>query len=209
MTLVNYMKVHQPKIVVAENVPHLERIGSGKVLKTIVRDLEAAGYSFVVWKLFAPDYGVPQRRTRLFFIGVRNDIKGTPTKPSIQFPKHRSIDWAINDLLHVIDESVPNQSQYFLASRAKKGNGQGDERNRMGFPAYTIRANAKSRVQYHYSLPRRLTIRECARLQTFPDDFRFEHSSTTNIMQVGNAVPPVLAHLVASAVNKFLRDLET
>ena len=209
-SLVRYMEQHKPKIVVAENVPHLEKMGKGAILNTIVKDLEDVGYEFQVWRLYAPDYGIPQSRKRLFFIGVRNDIEGFPEKPN---PTHfdgdyRSIDWAINDLETVTDESVPNQSQYFRASKAKRGNGQGDEINKSGQPSYTIRANAKSRVQFHHSLNRRLTVRECARLQTFPDDFQFPHSATTNIMQIGNAVPPLLAHRVAQSIAVFLKDLK-
>jgi DNA (cytosine-5)-methyltransferase 1 len=138
---------------------------------------------------------------------VRDDLSGAPTPPAIEYQadKYRSIDWAIADLMPVSDETVPNQSQYFLASKAKKGNGQGDEKSKKGQPAYTVRANAKSRVQFHYGLDRRLTVRECARLQTFPDDFVFPHSATTNVMQVGNAVPPVLAYKVALSVASFLR----
>jgi len=69
-------------------------------------------------------------------------------KPEARFEKaHRNIEWAIGDLIDVTDESVPNQSQYFAASRAKKGNGQGDENNHKDKPAYTIRANPKSRVE--------------------------------------------------------------
>lgn len=65
----------------------------------------------------------------------------------------------------VSDNSVPNQGDYFAASKAKRGNGQGDESNKKDKPAYTIRANPKSRVQFHYSLDRRLTVRECARFR--------------------------------------------
>lgn len=207
-TLIRYMQTHQPKIVLAENVPHLASMGGGSVIDTIVEDLQDAGYKFEVWRLFAPDYGVPQNRTRLFFVGVRNDIDGFPLKPKqTHAGSHRSIDWAINDLENILDESIPNQSQYFKASRAKKGNGQGDETNKAGSPSYTIRANAKSRVQYHYQLDRRLTVRECARLQTFPDDFAFPHSATTNVMQVGNAVPPLLAHHVARSIADFMKKI--
>ncbi|MFC1806250.1 DNA cytosine methyltransferase [Planctomycetota bacterium] len=209
-SMVRYMERHQPSLVVGENVPYLEALGKGAVIQTILSDLRAAdpGYDFVVWRLYGPDYGIPQTRTRLFLVGTRRDIATRPCEPN---PTHdessyRSIDWAIEDLAHIEDESVPNQSQYFRATRARKGNGQGDETNKAGRPSYTIRANCKSRVQFHYRLDRRLTVRECARLQTFPDTFVFPHSATANMLQIGNAVPPVLAHHVASACLRFFLE---
>jgi DNA (cytosine-5)-methyltransferase 1 len=206
--LINYMELHQPQIVIGENVPNLARMQNGAVLKTIKEDLEKAGYAFNVWHLYAPDYGIPQSRSRLIFVGVRKDLSCFPILPPETHPDaHRTIEWAIDDLKKISDESVPNQSQYFLATKAKRGNGQGDEKSRLGEPGYTVRANAKSRIQFHYSLNRRLTVRECARLQTFPDNFKFPHSATTNIMQIGNAVPPVLGHHVAEAVAKCLGEL--
>jgi len=207
-SLVRHMQARKPKVVIGENVPHLARIGGGSVMNTIVQDFRGAGYRFEIWNLYAPDYGVPQNRTRLFFVGVRNDLEGFPEKPiPTHSDNHRTIEWAIDDLSGVINETVANQSQYFKASKAKKGNGQGDEKNRRGLPSYTIRANAKSRVQFHHELDRRLTVRECARLQTFPDDFIFPHSATANIMQIGNAVPPLLAHHVAKSIANFLKSL--
>jgi len=211
--LTHYMDIHNPPIVVAENVPHLARMGRGSVMETIVADFEAAGrgYKFEIWNLYAPDFGVPQRRNRLFFIGIRSDVAsehGMPMPPEPRFVDDpRSIDWAIGDLMPIADSSIPNQDQYFKASKAKRGNGQGDETNKRGLPSYTIRANAKSRVHFHYELPRRLTVRECARLQTFPDKFVFDHSATANIMQIGNAVPPILAHSVAKQIAKYISGL--
>lgn len=206
--LVRYMKTHKPKVVCAENVPHLARMQGGAVMKTIVQDFEREGYKVQVWDLFAPDYGVPQSRRRLFFICTRDDLPGEPVRPDGKFSNaHRGTKWAIEDLKYIHDDSIPNQSQYFKASKAKKGNGQGDERCRADAPSYTIRANAKSRVQFHYELDRRLTIRECARLQTFPDGFVFPHSATTNVMQIGNAVPPLLSYTVATAIRNFLDTL--
>jgi DNA (cytosine-5)-methyltransferase 1 len=211
-TLVTYMRKHKPVVVVGENVINLERMENGEILKTIKTDLANVGYKVEVWKIFAPDYGIPQRRTRLFFICVRNDVQeqyGFPTMPKPEFvDKHRSIEWAIGDLINVTDESVPNQSQYFGASRAKKGNGQGDESNKKDLPAYTIRANPKSRVQFHYSLDRRLTVRECARIQTFPDDFKFSHAKTASVSQIGNAVPPILAYIVAKTIADYLKTMK-
>ncbi len=209
---VRYMQYHQPRIVVAENVPNLGRMKDGTVLTKILEDLEACGpgYRFTVWPLFAPEYGVPQARSRLFLVGVREDLSGSPVIPApSHFWQPRSINWAIEDLENVEDESIPNQSQYFRASRAKKGNGQGDEVNRINEPAYTVRANAKSRVQFHYRLLRRLTVRECARLQTFPDSFVFPFAATTNIMQIGNAVPPILAFQVAQSIERYIEGLNS
>lgn len=205
--LIKYAKVHQPKMIIGENVPGLINIDNGEVLKQIVNEIEAVGYKAKIWTMYAPEYGVPQNRTRIFIVCVRNDLIGFPTCPE---PTHkesyRTIEWAINDLEIVSCESIPNQSQYFLASKAKKGNGQGDEVSRADEPGYTVRANAKSRVQFHYSLDRRLTVRECARLQTFPDDFVFPHSATSNIMQIGNAVPPMLGHIVAESIAEWLKE---
>lgn len=204
--MIRYMNHHRPMIVIGENVPNLAKMNGGSVLETILTDFRNAGYRFEVWTMHAKDYGVPQGRVRLIFMGVRDDLVGFPLKPNPTNEVH-SIEWAIGDLINISDESVPNQSEYFKANKAKKGNGQGDEANRANEPAYTIRANAKSRVHFHYQLDRRLTVRECARIQTFPDDFIFRHSKTTNIMQIGNAVPPILAHFVGESVAKYLINI--
>lgn len=203
--MIRYMECHKPKVVIGENVINLKRMDEGAVINTIINDIENAGYRVNVWQLYGPEYGIPQMRNRLFFTCVRNDLRGMPARPDpLYADDFHSIEWAICDLENISDESVPNQSQYFSASKAKKGNGQGDEVNQRDQPAYTIRANPKSRVQFHYSLDRRLTVRECARIQTFPDDFRFSHSMTTCISQIGNAVPPVLGYIVAQQIALFL-----
>lgn len=210
LSMVRYMKEHKPEIVIGENVPNLEKMNNGAIIDKIVADFEDCGYTFSVWKMEAKKYGVPQDRVRLIFVGIRNDIfskAGSPEKP-LETGVIHPIEWAIGDLVNINDESIPNQSQYFLASRAKNGNGQGDETSKMGEPAYTIRANAKSRVHFHYSLNRRLTVRECARIQTFPDTFVFKHSKTTSIMQIGNAVPPMLAHAVGKSIATFVEKKE-
>jgi DNA (cytosine-5)-methyltransferase 1 len=195
-------------IVVAENVSHILRLNDGKDLRKVLAEFRSAGYSMHTWKMYAPDFGIPQARDRVFFIGVRNDLHGAPSKPEAGHAKrHRSVEWAIRDLIRVKDESIPNQSEYFQAGIAKTGHGQGDEISKRTLPGYTVRANAKSRVQFHYRLKRRLTMRECARLQTFPDDFVFPHPPTNTIKQIGNAVPPILAYQVARQIEGFLRSL--
>jgi DNA (cytosine-5)-methyltransferase 1 len=209
LALVKYMREHKPKVVIGENVQGLLTLGKGKVIEIILSDLKSCGYNFELWTLCAPNYGVPQNRKRVFLVGVRSDLPNFPEFP--EFPEfennHRSIKWAIEDLESITDESVPNQSQFFKAAKAKGGKGQGDEVSKPDKPGYTVRANAKSRIQFHYSLDRRLTVRECARLQTFPDNFHFPHSATDNIMQIGNAVPPVLAHAVGEAISNYLTQI--
>jgi len=207
--LLNYMKIHQPRIVIGENVIHLARMKEGEVLKTIVEDFESVGYHFDVWNLYAPDYGVPQSRKRLIFVGVRNDIKGFPVRP---VPTNENapvtISTALGDLESVVDETVTNQSQYFVASKATSGGGQGDTVNDPDKVALCIRANSRGRIQFHYKLPRRLTVRECARVQTFPDEFVFPYTTQRNLTLIGNAVPPVLAHAVAKSVVNFIHAID-
>ena len=202
--LIDYMKEHRPPVVVAENVPHLEKMHGGLVLQTILEEMSAVGYRFKVWRVPCADYGLPQRRVRLFLVGVRDDIKQDPLPPPPQIFHHVvTIDEALKDLEDVEGEAVTNQGQYFVATKATAGAGQGDEVSRRGEPAYTVRANSKARVQFHYSLERRLTVRESARLQSFPDEFVFPHATGHNMMQIGNAVPPIIGHLVGEAITDF------
>lgn len=209
--MTKYMRKHKPKVVVGENVLGLGRKFKDGVdaLEIITRDLRNCGYRVRVWEMYAPDYGVPQTRGRLIIVAVRRDLVGFPDKPvpTFQKGKYRSSKWAIEDLEDVVDESVPNQSQYFKALKAKSGDGQGDEVTQADLPSFTIRATPRSRIQFHYKLPRRLTMRECARIQTFPDNFIFPFASmTTTIKQIGNAVPPMLGSAVANSIQKFLEE---
>lgn len=207
--MAEYMRAHRPDMVVGENVPHLATLHEGQYLRTILRDFEDEGYNFTVWNLFAPDYGLSQSRRRLFLIGVRKDLGLPPAAPAPTHKlRHRPIEDAIGDLIQVTDESVTNQSQYFVATKATAGGGQGDHVNRRGELAYCIRANAKARIQFHYELERRLTVRECARLQSFPDEFVFPFAAMSSMTQIGNAVPPILAHHVARAVAEHLARLD-
>ncbi|OCQ94305.1 hypothetical protein BCD64_04930 [Nostoc sp. MBR 210] len=201
----DYMNLHKPEIVVGENVPFLEKLEDGFFLRYILNEFESVGYNFKVWKIYCPDFGLPQSRTRLFLIGIRSDIGSFPQPPTPEsFLKPVSINEAIGDLVEITDETIPNQTQYFVATKATKGSGQGDQKSKYGEIAYTVRANTKARVHFHYSLDRRLTVRECARLQSFPDEFIFPHSASQNMLQIGNAVPPIIGHLIANRIYKFI-----
>lgn len=207
--MVRYMEHHRPKVVVAENVPHLLKMKKGAMIEEVLSEFEEVGYDFKVWNLHCPSYGLPQNRNRLFLVGVRRDLQGEPAMPTPLFAgRHRPVEWAIDDLSAVADETIPNQSQYFVATKATAGAGQGDQVNKKGSVAYCVRANPKARVHFHYDLDRRLTVRECARLQSFPDEFVFPHASGPNIMQIGNAVPPIIAHQVGRSLSDYFSGLE-
>lgn len=125
--LIRYMEVYRPRVVVGENVPGLANMNGGEVLDIIKNDIALAGYNVEVWPLFAPDYGIPQKRSRLFIVAVRNDLSGFPKIPQKTHSDndYRTSRWALEDLEQIIDESMPNQSQYFKASKAKKGTDKG------------------------------------------------------------------------------------
>ena len=64
---------------------------------------------------------------------------------------------------------------------------------------------SKSLCNFHYELERRLTVRETARLQSFPDEFVFPHATSKNFMEIGNAVPPIIGHAVMCQIAEFMR----
>ena len=206
--MVDYMRLHQPKVVIGENVPLLKGMKEGALLDRIVGDLTAVGYRVKYWFLNCPDYGLPASRRRIFILCVRNDLPGFPVAPT---PTHVmrpvTIDEALDDLIAIDDETVPNQSQYFVATKATAGAGQGDQTSERGKVGYAVRANAKARIHFHYALPRRLTVRELARLQSFPDEYVFPFAAGPNVILIGNAVPPIVGHAVTRSVLHFLDGL--
>jgi len=209
LSMIGYMRHHRPDVLIGENVPHIASLHKGIYLRKILEDIKAVGYNPAVWELFAPDFGVSQSRRRIIIIATRAEIGFPPRQPIGTFvSKFRPIEFAIDDLKTVTDEQVPNQSQYFVATKATSGGGQGDHKNKKGELAYCIRANAKARIQFHYDLERRLTVRECARIQSFPDEFVFPHSAMNNMTQIGNAVPPVLGWSVAKVIAEFLHNVD-
>ena len=206
--MVEYMRIHQPKIVVGENVPLLKGMKDGTLLKRIISELGQVGYTVRHWFLNCPDYGLAASRRRIFIVCVRNDLPGFPASPApTHVLNHVSIDKAIDDLIPITDEAVPNQSQYFVATKATAGAGQGDQTSERGKVAYAVRANAKARIHFHYELERRLTVRELARLQSFPDEFVFPFAAGPNVMLIGNAVPPIVGHAVMASIASYFARL--
>ncbi|MEM4203254.1 MAG: DNA (cytosine-5-)-methyltransferase [Candidatus Methanomethylicaceae archaeon] len=204
----------QPAIFVAENVSGLISANDGEALEIIKSDFARAGIGYRVFSkvLDAADYGVPQRRRRLFIVGVRSDIDRdfefpTPTHAEPILADAMGLQrWvtAREALKDLEDEKVLMSLPNHERSKAKLTRGQGNKPIRPDAPSTTIRAEHHGNIEFHYSLPRRLSVRECARLQSFPDDFVFKAPMSSAYKLVGNAVPPVLAWHVAKAVAGFL-----
>ena len=101
------------------------------------------------------------------------------------------------DKLNLLSNSGYSKAKFF------KGK-QGNIITKANQPAPTIRAEHHGNIEFHYSLPRRLSAREAARIQSFPDDFIFVKSTTDAYRQIGNAVPPVFAWHLAQMLKKIL-----
>lgn len=189
----------KPKVFVAENVKGLTMNHNEESFKQMISEFEDAGYS-VDWRIYlAADYGVPQMRERIFIVGTKAKGKIKPFSPPE--PELLSSEWitardAIGDLEDVAENAVDNHTW----SRAERSPDQGNRILKADRPSDTIRAECHGNIQFHYSLPRRLSMREAARIQSFPDNFRFMAKLRNTERQVGNAVPPVLAWHIARAV---------
>lgn len=214
LSMAKVIKMLKPKVFLAENVKGLISWENGLAINTIIHDFAKIGYD-VEYKLFnAADYGVPQCRERVIIIGVRKDLNKKIEWP---IPTHSCDDpnlkpWvtikeAIGDLeddeKHI---SLPNYG--FSKAKLCKGK-QGNTVTKADRPAPTMRAEHHGNIEFHYSLPRRLSAREAARIQSFPDDFVFYKSVSDAYRQIGNAVAPVFAWHMAQTLNKILNEEKT
>jgi DNA (cytosine-5)-methyltransferase 1 len=171
----------KPKLFIMENVPGFLTQGGLERIK------RAAQPYWIRYKVLnAADYGVPQRRKRVFFIGSREKlIFRWPTKSSMV-----TVREALTD--------VPD-SKYSKAKRLDKG--QGQRILPWNGVSPTIRAEHHGNIEFHPDNHRRLSVRECARLQTFPDNFTFDSVSMSVAYRlIGNAVPVEMARQIAKGL---------
>jgi len=217
----------KPKIFVAENVEGLTNLNGNETLEKIINDLQSVGYFVEHLLLNAANFGVPQNRKRVFIIGIRNDIN---TKNEVPYPaethgenkiKIITSKDAIEDLWNKIDSPYILNHSSKDYSKAKFYEGkkmQGNIKINPDKPAPTIRSEHHGNIEGHYRTfddnnPgninnwRRLTVREVARLQTFPDNFIFPVSASSAYKQIGNAVPPVLAWHIFRSINIYLNNI--
>lgn len=198
--IVEAVKRVQPKVFIAENVGGLLLKQNAYSLEKILEDFNSLGYNVSYQLYHCEDYGVPQTRERVIFVGTRKDLPTfTPPTPSVFEPI--TAQEALQDL-----ENHPQDKAFsHIWSQAKVSGEQGNRHLIANRPGYTIRAECHGNIQFHYALPRRISMREAARIQSFPDTFMFPGGLRETERQIGNAVPPVLAWHLANAVKNVLQ----
>ncbi len=206
-SMMEVVKRTKPLVFVAENVRGLLTMNNGQAIQTIVKDFESLGYNVVYELLTAADYEVPQARQRVIIVGT---LKGKlppfkHPKPVLEKSNWITLKEAIGDLEKTVEGGLANH----FWSKAKKNNGQGNNLVSPNKPGPTMRTEHHGNIEWHWNGKRRLSAREAARIQSFPDDFVFHPSTSAAYKQIGNAVPPVLGWHVAKSIEKFLdRELK-
>ena len=214
----------KPKFFIMENVKGMLTLGKGEVFKQILQDFEAAGYKIYHKLLNARDYGVPQIRERVFLVGVREDIDFKYTFPE---PTHGDGDLFLKPyvtLKDAIGDLEDNPGDYYTGSFSSIYMSR-NRKKRWDEQSFTIQASGRHAPLHPSGLPmkkvdkdkwifpdgeenhRRLSVKEVARIQTFPDWFEFSDGGNENISkntrldkiykQIGNAVPVQLGGAIA------------
>lgn len=240
----------KPKAVIIENVPGLAKLYGSKAKNEIFRKFEECGYNCTLQELFAPDYGVPQIRKRIFFVGVLKKYgKFEFPKPILKPDNYITCEDAIGDLPSLEKDLGQEVSKYeknpyrdyqkkmrgnnstlhnhvgtkhtdlvksVISHVPEGGNhknlpkGIGESRKfNEAWTRYHSQKPSKTidtghRNHFHYKYNRIPTVRENARLQSFPDDFIFVGNRTQQNRQVGNAVPPLLGFHIAKQLRNVL-----
>lgn len=211
LSLVDRLK---PKVAIAENVKGM-LVGNAKgYTKAVMSRFKEIGYKPQLFLLNAIDCGVPQKRERVFFCAIRNDIK----KPKLLLnPKHRLIACgeACQDLQELTKDEIEQTSHKSETDltwwpKTKPGSDYADAVMAQGLnkklwshkklsqsrPSFTLTATD---MINHWSSPRQLTFREWKRLGSFPDDYKAKSDKIGKYM-IGMSVPPKMTEAVARAV---------
>lgn len=233
-----FIQHYQPKVFVAENVDgirntrnnNLENVNA-TALEIIMNHFNEIGYNVQYNVLDAANYGVPQSRRRVIIVGVRSDL-GRNIDISYPSPTHattpRTAFDGLEDIWNLFNTNqIPNHNWNNVSHAKFYGDDikrQGNNQIQRNAPAPTIRAEHHGNIEAHYNTDpnytnnpndhrdkqgwRRLSVRECARIQSFPDNFIFNTSTSSAYKAIGNAVPPILAWHIARAVIYSLHNLE-
>lgn len=213
------IKIKQPKFFIAENVKGILSLGKGEAIKQIVNDFNDAGYITSVNLVNMANYGVPQTRQRVIIVGQRLDLgdemlfrfpETTHSKDGNEKKKWVSIKEAIG---HFPDPDEPNEvinhvySSYKVEFRNFTGHRQTDPDKPS--PTILARGNGGGGVCAipHYNGTRRLSIRESASVQTFPEDYHFIGANNSCYRQIGNAVPVLFARKLGEELVRIEKEV--
>ena len=201
----------RPETFLIENVDGLLTIDDGEQVRRACEMLSDAGYDVTPPRIVnAADYGVPQKRLRTIIVGSRlGHFEFPVTSP--QLPVGSVF---VRPLTGVDNHITREHSAESVARYMKLGFGQRDHMGRVDRidpyrPSKTIIAGGTGgggRSPLHPFVPRTMSVRECARIQTFPDSYKFTGPNARQFTQVGNAVPPVLAYVLACAIQRSIYD---
>lgn len=211
----------KPKAFLIENVPGFVGLDDGETINDLLEAFRTVGYyTSPPFLVNAADYGIPQNRTRVFIIGSKScDSPTFPESTNFPFmsldgrPTYRTVAHALWGMPQGLPNHTPrNHKQESLRRYRKLRFGEREALGRVDRldprkPSKTVIAGGKKgggRSHLHPYLARTLTVRECARIQSFPDDFVFAGSMGRQFTQVGNAVPPLLAYRIAGHVRATL-----
>lgn len=211
--MVKILKERKPRFFVAENVKGLLSANKGKAFPMIMREFRTAGYHVMYKLLNANDYGVPQKRERVIIVGFRDEMDFNKCRFPLQVK--RSERKVLGD---VIMEEANNDESLFFSKRAVAGMMAVREKMNKGRvmnlsePCNTISAHL-AKVSLNSTDPvymvngryRRFSTKEAAKIQSFPDTFKFDSvSQTRQYKAIGNAVPPVMMWHVAKQLEKAI-----
>lgn len=208
----------KPEYVVMENVEGLRSMLNGKVEQKIIEDYEKIGYKINLTVLNSADYGVPQTRKRVIFVGNRIGKTNYHPKPMFEEKDYRTLGQCIKKYMNIEENSEINHVFTKHTEEMKqrlndvpegkslyKNYSDAWKKSPWSKPSCTIKENHGG-TNIHPKLPRCLTARELAALQSFPDDFIFKGSKKWQLVQIGNAVPPLMGKAIGLAIRKMIDD---
>ena len=208
----------QPEYVVMENVEGLRSMLNGKVEQKIIEDYEKIGYKINLTVLNSADYGVPQTRKRVIFVGNRIGKTNYHPKPLLEEKDYITLGQGIKRFLnleenyeinHIFTRHTEEMKKRLSAvpegKSLYKNYSDAWKKSPWNKPSCTIKENHGG-TNIHPKLPRCLTARELAALQSFPDDFIFKGSKKWQLVQIGNAVPPLMGKAIGLAIRKMINE---
>ncbi|NLC72333.1 MAG: DNA cytosine methyltransferase [Ruminococcaceae bacterium] len=208
-----YIKEFQPLAFLIENVAGIMECDTDGRIKTALDELCNMGYSITEPQVInAAHYGVPQNRMRWIVAGTRGKTPVVLPQPSAKVTPCGSVFFrSLNDTKNHItrEHTAQSISRYMVLPYGGRDKLGRVDRLDPRLPSKTVIAGGTKgggRSHLHPFSPRTLSVRECARLQTFPDDYVFTGATARQFTQVGNAVPPLLAYKLATALKNAIAN---